>query len=357
MVRAERYNENPLIRPQDLRPSRPDFEVLGVFNCAVTRFREEILLLMRVAERPVCDDPAIVRIPVLDWPESAIEPGVLPTIQIQEYRRDDPRLDLSDPRVVAFEDQIMLTSISHLRLARSKDGRRFSVEDAPALFPDRPSEAFGIEDPRITKIGDTYYITYKSVAATGITQTLASTTDFVHFEKRGLIFCPENMDVAIFPEKVDGRYVALHRPQPRMIGRPNMWVAYSEDLAYWGDHRYLMGTQPGSWDSGRIGAGAPPIKTEHGWLEIYHGATPDDIYCLGAALLDLEHPHRVIARSREPIMSPEAPYELEGLMPNVVFTCGLAQEADRLSVYYGAADKVIAAADISLSDLLAALGV
>ena len=344
----QRYPENPLITPAQVKPSRPDFEVIGAFNAGVAEYQGEVLLLMRVAERPIWADPQVVRAPVLRCQE-----GGRAEIEILEFRRDDPAVDLHDPRIIGTPKGPVLTSISHLRLARSRDGRRFVVEEQPALFPDRPSEAFGIEDPRITELEGTYYIAYKSVAPNAITQTLASTTDFRTFTKHGLIFCPENMDVAILPERVGGRYVALHRPVPRYFGGPNMWLAYSPDLHHWGDHHLLIETRPGQWDNGRVGAGAVPIKTALGWLEIYHGATPQDHYCLGALLLDLEEPHRVLARSPEPIMSPEASYETAGFVPNVVFTCGAIVRGDRVSVYYGAADMVIAGAEVSLAGILA----
>ena len=345
MLRIERFPGNPLITPADVKPSRPDFEVICVFNPGAIRFKDEILLLVRVAERPVQDDPAVVKVPIL----SLAEDGRW-KMAVHAFRWDDPNVDLSDPRLVRLPGGIMLTSISHLRLARSKDGRRFTIDDQPAIFPDRPSEALGIEDPRITEIDGAYYIVYKSVEPRGITQTLAITRDFVTYEKLGIIFCPENMDVCIFPERIRGRYAALHRPQPRMIGDPNIWLAYSPDLIHWGDHRFLMGVEPGG---GRIGGGTVPIKTDHGWLIIYHAATPDDHYCLAAVLLDLEHPERILAITPQPFMRPETPYETTGFMPNVVFTCGAIVDGDRISIYYGAADQVVAGADISLAELMA----
>ena len=340
-----RYPENPLITPGDVPPSRPDFEVMCVFNAGVTRYKDEVILLLRIAERAICDRD-VCRVPVLNCD------GGVPYIEICELDKADSRCDFSDPRVVYTPEQIYLTTISHLRIARSRDGRRFTVDPEPTIFPDRPSETYGLEDPRITEIEGAYYIAYKSVSPRGICASLAVTKDFEHFEKKGIIFCPENLDICIFPEKIGGRYAALHRPVPKYFGEPNVWIAYSPDLISWGDHRFVMGIQPGSWDSGRIGGGTVPIRTERGWLEIYHGATPDDRYSLGAALLDLEEPHKVIARGREPILAPEAPYETSGLMPNVVFTCGATADGDRLSIYYGAADTVMAGADVSIREIL-----
>jgi predicted GH43/DUF377 family glycosyl hydrolase len=349
-MRVTRFPENPLVTPAMVPPSRPDFEVVCAFNAGVAQYQGETLLLLRVAERARCD-AATVRVPVLNCD------GAAPYIEIVEFDRSDPSVDLHDPRLITYPGGMLLTPISHLRLARSRDGRHFTVDPQPALMPDRPSELWGLEDPRVTEIDGTYWIAYKSVAPTGITTSLASTRDFVTFEKHGIIFCPENLDVCIFPEQVGGRYVALHRPVPRMVGAPNMWVAYSSDLRQWGDHHFLMGVQSGAWDSGRIGGGAIPIKTERGWLTIYHGATDRDVYCLGAVLLDLEEPHRILARGRLPILAPEAPYETHGFLNNVIFSCGAVTEGDRVIVYYGAADWVMAAAEFSLVELLDSLAV
>ncbi len=342
---VRRFPENPVVTPAMVRPSRPDFEVLCAFNTAVTTYRGETILLMRVAERPISTGNT-VKIPVLDTD------GPVAQVKLMELSRLDTSLDFSDSRLVRGKDLFLLTSISHLRIARSKDGRHFTVDDKPAIFPSRASEAWGIEDPRITQIGDTYYIAYKSVCSDGISVSLATTKDFVTYAYHGIIFCPENLDVCIFPEKIGGRYAALTRPVPKMIGSPNMWVAYSPDMKNWGDHHFLMGVRKGEWDNGRIGGGAIPIKTERGWLQIYHGATEKDVYCLGTVLLDLENPHKIIARAKKPLLVPEAPYETTGFFPNVVFTCGATVEGDRVNIYYGAADCVTAAAEVSIKEML-----
>lgn len=166
---------------------------------------------------------------------------------------------------------------------------------------------------------------------------------------------PENMDAMIFPEKVNGRYVALHRPFPHMIGQPSLWVGFSEDGRSWGDHRFLAGVQPGGWEGGRIGGSAVPFMTDRGWLEIYHGATPDNCYSLGAMLLQSDRPEQVLARSRQPILTPEKSYERNGIVPNVVFSCGALVDGDLITIYYGAADTVIAAAELSVDEILGTL--
>jgi len=322
---------------------------MSVFNAGVIEFGDEILMLMRVAERPVSGDIKTVLVPMMDFNKGSGE------LKVLEFSSDDSNYDFSDPRVIGYSGGLYLTSISHLRLARSKDGRNFTVQDTPSLWPDQPYEAFGLEDPRITKLGDTYYVVYKGVAPHAITQCLASTKDFVNWTKHGIIFPPENMDAMIFPEKVRGKYVALHRPQPKMMGAPNMWIAYSDDLIHWGGHQFLMGCSKGTWEGGRIGGGAVPFMTERGWLEIYHAATSDERYCLGGVLLDAEYPEKVIAKSPEPILEPEAVYETSGFKSNVIFTCGAIVRGDKLTIYYGASDEVMAAAEMSVSEILDSL--
>ena len=351
---AKRLDKNPLVVQSMVKPSSPDFEVTCAFNAAAIKYGDETLLMLRVAERAVQKE-GFVSVPVLKFYEDNSS-----KIEILEFDKSDSKLDYSDPRVIFYEGMPYLTTISHLRLARSVDGINFVVEDTPAIFPDRPEESYGIEDSRITKLGDTYYIQYKSVSyESSINVTLATTKDFVNYEKGPIIFCPENLDVAIFPEKVNGMYAALHRPIPKQIGQPCMWLAYSPDLIFWGHHKLVMQPRPGKWDDGRIGASAVPILTEKGWLEIYHGATDDNVYCLGAVLLDRDDPTRILARSEEPIIAPEAWYETEGFLPNVIFSCGAVEDGDgdTITVYYGAADHITCGAKFSIKDIFAHLGV
>lgn len=348
-MKISRFPENPIITPKDVQPSIDGYEVICAFNAGAIEFNDEILLLMRVAERPVNNNPNKILVPIVDFIKSVGKQIIL------EFSPSDDGIDISDSRVIHFPNALYLTSISHLRIARSKDGHRFTVDPTPALIPDQPYEAFGLEDPRITKIGDTYNVVYKGVSSTGITQCLATTKDFVNWEKHGIIFAPENMDAMLFPEKIRGKYASLHRPQPKLIGSPNMWIAYSEDLIHWGGHKFLMGCSSGTWEGGRIGGGAVPFLTEKGWVEIYHAATHDDHYCLGALLLEKEYPECLIAKSPQPILEPEAPYEVHGFKDNVVFTCGAIVRGDTVSIYYGAGDEVMAGVDMSVSEILDSL--
>jgi predicted GH43/DUF377 family glycosyl hydrolase len=331
---------NPIIKPEDIKPSRDDFEVIGVFNTAVTRLEDEIVLLLRVAERPISRHPNILVTAVYDVNKR--------NIITQEFSKDDREIDLSDHRLIKMHDGTYLTSISHLRIARSKDGVKFEIGDRPAIAPANEYETFGIEDPRISFIGGTYFIDYVAVSPLGVTTCLACTKDFITFEHHGVIFCPENKDAAIFPERIDGKFYAMHRPDSPLFKRNEIWLAESPDLLCWGNHRYLMGTREGYWDEAKIGAGAVPFRIDEGWLEIYHGADSKNRYCLGAVLLDNNEPWKIIARSDEPILEPTADYECEGFFGNVVFSCGLLFENEKLNIYYGASDTVVCLAEVSL---------
>jgi beta-1,2-mannobiose phosphorylase / 1,2-beta-oligomannan phosphorylase len=351
-MKVYRYEENPLVTPADVKPHRPDFEVIGAFNAGVAKFNDEIIMLLRVAERPISDDPNIVKSPIYNSETNELE--------ILEFSLNDPTYDFSDPRVIRKDGDTTgfdyLTSLAYLRIARSKDGgHHFTIDDHPFVYPSNELETFGIEDPRITKIEDTYYIYFSAVSPVGVGESMVSTKDFITTEHHGMIFAPENKDVLIFPEKINGKYYAIHRPVPKSVGEPEMWIAESTNLLHWGNHKHLLGLRPGMWDSARMGGGAVPFKTEQGWLELYHGATTDHRYCMGAVLLDLEDPTKVIARSNQPIVEPEADYEVEGFFGNVVFSCGAVVEGDVVKMFYGVADTSMACAELSLKEILDSL--
>ena len=344
----QRFAENPLIRPEDVEPSHPDYEVVGAFNAGVARYGDELILLLRVAERPREQDPQWVIAPVWDSESGAVS--------LLRVRRDDPDLLAEDARVFRYRGDFHLTTISHIRTARSRDGGRFSIGKRPALFPADRTESFGIEDPRVTSMGGDYWITYKAVSGHGIATALARTRDFRSFTRYGLIFCPENMDVVIFPEQFEGRYVAWTRPVGMHLGPPAVWTARSPDLIHWGEHAPTLAPRPGRWDSARVGAGTTPFRTRRGWLSLYHGADERDRYCAGLILSDAADPGRIIARSSEPILQPEAPCEIDGFFANVVFPCGAdVREDGAVVVYYGAADRYTCGAATTVEALLASL--
>ena len=248
---------------------------------------------------------------------------------------------------------------SFFSLARSQDGFHFTVDPKPVMLPAKEGpfakyETRGIEDPRLTEIDGRYYVLFTAVSNWGPRIELAETTDFVHYERIALISEPGNKDGVLFPEKINGRYARLDRPIGNNIG--SIWLSFSDDLIHWGDHQLVMTPHSGYWDSYRIGASAPPIKTEAGWLEIYHGmkmTRSGPIYKIGSVLFDLEDPSRVIARCDEPILSPRETYERIGDVNNVVFACGaIVEPNDDIKIYYGAADTCICVATNKLSRLI-----
>lgn len=351
-MKVYRYENNPIVTPQDVRPHKDGFEVIGAFNAAVTKYKNEVIMLLRVAERPVCNNPDIVKAPLYNINTKDLD--------ILELDKNDERYDFSDPRVI--KDNIKkdgsfkyLTSFSYLRIARSKDGKHFTVDEEPFIYPSNELQAFGLEDPRITLIEDTYYIYFSVASPVGVGEAMVKTKNFKDIEQCGMIFAPENKDVVIFPEKINGKYYALHRPVPKSTGNPEIWIAESDNLLYWGNHKHMLGLRDEKWDSGRIGGGAVPIKTEIGWLEIYHGAAKDDRYCLGAVLLDSNDPSKIIARSDNPILEPQADYEVSGFFGNVVFSCGALTDGDRVKIYYGVSDTSMACAELSIKEILDSL--
>jgi predicted GH43/DUF377 family glycosyl hydrolase len=344
---ATRFAHNPLITPADVKPSQPGMKVECVLNPGAFTFQGRTGLVLRVAENAVSDDKTLC-VPVLD----ATSPG---GVRIMRLDRKDPDLVANDPRVIQYRGADYLTTVSHLRLAWSDDGQHFTVDDQPFMIGQGEYEQYGIEDCRVSQLDDTYWLTFTAVSSAGVAVGCARTRDWKTVERPGLILPPHNKDVAIFEQLVAGQYVCLHRPSSPHLGGNYIWIASSPDGAHWGHHRCIARSRPGLWDSNRVGAGCAPIGTPHGWLEIYHGADDRGRYCLGALLLDLQEPWRVIARSREPIMEPTAAVELKGFYSQCIFTNGHVVRGDSVTVYYGAADTVVCGATLSVNAILESL--
>ena len=343
---AKRFKENPLLSPFDLPPSHPGLKIECLLNPGVFRYQDKSCLLIRVAERPVQKE-GFISFPVLK-PDG--------TMEIIALKKDHPDIDLTDPRVIQYCGKSYLTTLSHLRLVSSDDGVHFSEPDQPLLLNGSGAlETFGIEDCRVAQIGDSYYLTYTAVSENGVGVGMMSTKNWFDFDRNGMIFTPHNKDCALFEEKVGDFYYALNRPSGVDIGGNYIWLSQSPDLKHWGNHKCILTTRKGKWDEQRIGAGASPIRTEKGWLEIYHGADKNHRYCLGAFLTDLNDPSKILARSESPIMEPVMDYELTGFFGNVVFTNGHLVDGDQLTVYYGASDEHICGARFSLNDILDSL--
>jgi len=343
---ARREERNPLLRPSDIRPSSTSMKIECLLNPGVFKFENKVWLLLRVAERPEQVEGR-VSFPLYNKNGE---------IEILSFEKSDPNLDFTDSRIIKHKGRYYLTTLSHLRVVCSDDGKNFyEPENYPPIFGTSKLEAYGIEDCRVVELEGTYHLTYTMVSHLGVGVGLIQTKDWKSFDRKGMIFPPHNKDCAIFGEKINGKYYALHRPSSPQLGGNYIWLAESADLLHWGNHQCLAATRQTMWDSARVGSGAAPIKTEKGWLEIYHGANEDNRYCLGALLLDINDPSMVIARSVNPIMEPSADYELTGFFGNVVFTNGHFVEGDTIHLYYGASDEVICSADFSIQEILHSL--
>lgn len=344
---AERFSNNPIIATSDIKPSREGLVVECVLNPGVFRFEGKTWLLLRVAERPVQKE-GMVSFPILR------EDG---TMEIMEFETGDPDVNLSDARMVGYKNKTYLSTISHLRLVCSDDGVHFYEPDnfPIHIFGQGSLETFGIEDSRVSLIDGIYHLTYTQVSENGVGVGLMRTRDWRHFSRDGMIIPPHNKDCALFDEKIGNKFYCLHRPSGIDLGGNFIWIASSPDLLHWGGHKCIVRTRDKWWDSARVGAGAAPIRTKEGWLEIYHGANSEHRYCLGAVLLDLNDPSRVLARSHDPIFEPDAAYEQTGFFGNVVFTNGHVVEGDTITMYYGASDEVICGASLSVNQILSEL--
>lgn len=343
---ATRFTQNPLLRPSDLKPSNDGLVIECLLNPGVFTFEGKTWMIVRVAERPKQVE-GVISFPILT-PDGKMD--------IVQIAKNDPELVADDPRVITYKGNDYLTTLSHLRLVCSDDGVKFyEPENYPSLFGEGALQTFGIEDCRVSLIDKKYYLTFTAVSENGVGVGMRTTTNWKDFESHGLILPPHNKDCAIFEEKIGGKFYALHRPSSVDLGGNYIWLAESPDGIHWGNHKCILRSREGSWDSQRVGAGAAPIKTSEGWLEIYHGANEKSQYCLGAALLDLKDPSKVLARSKEPLMIPSAEYELTGFFGNVVFTNGHTVSGDTVTFYYGASDEVVCGAKFSIEAILSSL--
>lgn len=271
--------------------------------------------------------------------------------------------------VTKYGGKYIMLFRSHLRsgrsiigIAQSDDGFNFTSRDKPFITPSTKGvfgdyEEYGVEDARICRIDDEYLITYSAYSKHGVRIALAKTRDFKSVERVSLITQADMRNVVIFPQKFDGRYARLDRPHSE-ISPWAIWISYSPDLIHWGDAKVIIKPETYHWDEMKIGPGATPIKTEKGWLNIYHGVFPTmdgAVYRLGVALHDLRDPSKVLGVSDEWILSPEDPWELTGYVHNVVFSCGAAPEDDgSVKIYWGGADSVMCVGTADIDELASA---
>jgi len=346
-----------LLTPKDLKPSFPKWKVEGVLNPAAIRMKNgKIMLMARVAEISGKHSSNLLTCPVMS--------------SKKEYKATYQTINKKDIIHVGEWGEMYLKNgtcrlphISHFKtIILDKSGMNIEKINQKPAFTGLPGEGdYGVEDPRITKIGNKYYMTYVGISKEeGVSTYLAESTDLKKWKRLGLIFREQNKDAVLFPEKIKNLYVAFNRPESLFkMSNPSIWISYSKDLIYWGRGKKLIPTREGYWDSYRIGPGTPPIKTKKGWLCIYHGVKLIEgkkHYSAGALLLDLKNPEKVLARTpkNKPLFSPIEKHEKKGFMDNVVFPTGVVIDNNKkdLIIYSGGADSVITVRKIPIKDIL-----
>lgn len=278
-----------------------------------------------------------------------------------------PVATVHNAAVTKYNNKYIMIFRSHLKngrsilgIAESNDGFNFKVYEKPFMTPCdkeifKKYEEYGIEDPRITYIDGEYIITYSAYSRHGVRIGLAKTKDFKLIERFSLITEADYRNIVIFPEKFNGLYARLDRPHSE-INPWSIWISYSPDLKYWGESKLIMNPVKYHWDEMKIGPGAPPIKTNKGWLNIYHGVFPTmdgSVYRLGVALHDINDPSIIIGISDDWILQPEEIYEIIGYVHNVVFCCGAVPEDNgTIKIYWGCADTVMSVGVAKINDLV-----
>lgn len=275
-----------------------------------------------------------------------------------------------NPAAVIVDDTTLLLvrvedhrGFSHFTIARSKNGiDGWEVDTEPTFAPDPenyPEEIYGIEDPRITYIDEMkkWAVTYTAFSDSGPLAALAFTEDFRNFDRVGATLPPENKDAAVFPVRFNGRWAMLHRPVSFISGaKANIWISFSPDMKYWGEHEVLLYAREGGWwDANKIGLSPQPIRVPDGWLIMYHGVrqtTAKASYRLGLALLDPDDPRKVLHRSEGWVFGPREMYERSGDVNDVVFPCGWVMVGDEIRIYYGSADTSVSLATAKVCDVL-----
>ncbi len=357
-------NAKVLLSPDKLKPSFKDWKILGVLNPGAVRIKNgKIIMYARIAEEGMKrKNGKELFCPVMSSKEE----------YMAEYKMIPEKNILRTGKwneIYLKDGTCILPHISHFgKITIKENGFDIEkIEHKPA-FTGIPNESeYGVEDPRITYLDGKYYMTYVGISIKeGVSTYLAESEDLINWKRLGLIFREQNKDVVLFPEKIKGEYVALNRPESLFhFSKPGIWISYSKDLIYWGKDKNLMRSRgPKTWESDRIGAGAPPIKTEKGWLILYHGMREDGnkrYYSAGVALLDLKNPEKVLARSPsdKPFIFPDKEFEKEGYISNVVFPTAaiLTKDKKDLLIYSGGADSVISVRKISMNEIFKHLGI
>lgn len=352
-MKNEKIENKLLLKPEDFKPTSSKLKIEGILNPGAIRMPDKrIMLMVRVSES------------ILPKYRGKLEYQTISSINKIMCKNVDKKDSKKSKKLdKKGRGTGRLTQISHFRkVILDKTGLNIEEISQEPDFNGKENESeYGVEDPRLIKIGKKYYMTYVGVSGfTGISSFLAVSKNLKNWKRLGLIFRQQNKDVVLFPEKIKGKYVALSRPAgSREFGKLSIWLSYSRDLLCWGGDTTIIQPIKGRWDEYKVGAGAPPIKTKNGWLVIYHGAkkVKNPQMCqAGAFLLDLKNPEKVLARSpkNKPFFSPTKPYEKSGFTNKVVFPTGVVRDLNKkdLLIYSGGADSVVTVRKIPIKNIL-----
>lgn len=368
-------DDKVLLGPKDIKPSSDKFEVLGALNPGALRLPDgKILLYVRVIEKlKKFEDEKYLYSPRFSGKDKF-------EIKIDKFKKSSTESNTDFD--FSFKDGTKrLTYISHLRrvLLDEEGFKVLEIDQKPSFYGLNSNAELGVEDPRITKIGKLYYMTYVGLSREeGISTCLAVSDDGYAWERKGIIFGEQDKDVVIFPERVNGKYIAFDRPEGNFqFAPPHIWVAYSKDLQYWGKLKGVFFSKK-HIDFSRSGAGPPPIKTDRGWLFIFHGVTrlkprhflldikklfgmkePEgaEVYAVWAALLDSKNPRKVLERTHAPIIFPRKAVKTSFEGKQVIFPTGMIEDKSGKDVllYCGEGDIYTTVLKIRTEDIFEAL--
>ena len=369
--------EAVLVRPEDVKPSNKKLEVVGTFNPGAARLKNgNIVLYVRVVEKLIEDESE-------NFYYSPRCTGVNKcNVVVDKFNKKNTE-SKSDVDIVFKDGTKRLTFISHLRrIILDVSGLSVrSIDKHPSFGGITEDGELGVEDARITKFGDKYYMTYVALSRLGnVSTSLAVSKDCMNWKRKGTMFREQNKDVVLFPERINGKYVAFNRPEGNFqFTPPKIWISFSNNLKLWGESRPIKFSEKNHWDYARTGAGPPPIKTDKGWLLIYHGVSQHmikkykvpkiirkivgyeddvyDVYSVGAALFDLKKPYKLIAKTPQPIISPRRKYEKEGFVDNVIFPTGIVYTRghNNILLYCGGGDTVTTVKKIAINEIMKSL--
>lgn len=351
-----------LLEPEDLSPSSSKFEILGVFNPGAIRLADgDIVLYVRIWEKLIkTEDKKYYYAPKMVGRKTF-------KVAIDKFKKESAK-SKSDLDIVFKDGTKRITFISYFkRVILDRSGFNIkSIDKKPSFYGLCNDGEFGVEDPRITKVDKWYVMTYVSLSKQqNISTSLAISKDCKNWKRRGIIFGEQDKDVVIFPRKVKGKYVAFDRPESNFqFSLPHIWIAYSNNLESWGDLKPVGCVYKKGGICPRNGAGPPPIKTDRGWLLIYHAVEEKEEnnkrvseYIVGAALFNLKNPGKIIAATGEPLLLPSKEKIMVFNTTRVIFPTGAVFDKNKkdILIFSGESDRITTVSRVSLKDIFKAL--